>query len=102
MIGKWGANGAALATVGSELLVTITQLIMIRKTISRRKIFKEQWKYIISGMVMFLVVNRICQSINMTIGNLILEVVTGIVIYFVGLLLTKSTIIKQGLEIIRK
>ena len=102
LIGKWGANGAALATVGSELLVTITQLIMIRKTISRRKIFKEQWKYIISGMVMFLVVNRICQSINMTIGNLILEVVTGIVIYFVGLLLTKSTIIKQGLEIIRK
>ena len=102
LIGKWGANGAALATVGSELLVTITQLIMIRKTISRRKIFKEQWKYIISGMVMFLVVNRICQSINMTIGNLILEVVTVIVIYFVGLLLTKSTIIKQGLEIIRK
>lgn len=102
LIVKWGANGAALATVGSELLVTITQLIMIRKTISRRKIFKEQWKYIISGMVMFLVVNRICQSINMTIGNLILEVVTGIVIYFVGLLLTKSTIIKQGLEIIRK
>ena len=98
LIGRWGANGAALATVGSELLVTLAQLMMIRKTISRKKLFKEQWKYIISGGVMFIIVNRICESINMTIGNLILEVVTGIVIYFVGLLLTKSTIIKQGLK----
>ena len=102
LIGRWGANGAALATVGSELLVTLAQLMMIRKTISRKKLFKEQWKYIISGGVMFIIVNRICESINMTIGNLILEVVTGIVIYFVGLLLTKSTIIKQGLKIIKK
>ncbi|MDM8304272.1 flippase [Limosilactobacillus vaginalis] len=102
LIGRWGANGAALATVGSELLVTVTQLMMIRQTISRKRLFNEQWKYVISGGVMFLIVNRICESINMTIGNLILEIVTGMVIYFVGLLLTKSTIIKQGLKIIKK
>lgn len=102
LIGRWGANGAALATVGSELLVTVTQLMMIRQTISRKRLFNEQWKYVISGGVMFLIVNRICESINMTIGNLVLEIITGMVIYFVGLLLTKSTIIKQGLKIIKK
>ena len=75
---------------------------MIRQTISRKRLFNEQWKYVISGGVMFLIVNRICESINMTIGNLVLEIITGMVIYFVGLLLTKSTIIKQGLKIIKK
>ena len=102
LIGRWGANGAALATVGSEMLVTVTQLMMIRQTISRKRLFNEQWKYVISGGVMFLIVNRICESINMTIGNLVLEIITGMVIYFVGLLLTESTIIKQGLKIIKK
>ena len=102
LIGKWGANGAALATVGSELLVTATQLVMIRKTISRRKIFKEQWKYIISGIAMFIIVNRICQSINMTISNLVLEIFVGVFIYIIGLILTKASIVQEGLKIIRK
>ena len=102
LIGKWGANGAALATVGSELLVTVTQLVMIRKTISRRKIFKEQWKYIISGIAMFIIVNRICQSINMTISNLVLEIFVGVFIYIIGLILTKASIVQEGLKIIRK
>ena len=98
LIGKWGANGAALATVGSELLVTVTQLVMIRKTISRRKIFKEQWKYIISGIAMFIIVNRICQSINMTISNLVLEIFVGVFIYIIGLILTKASIVQEGLK----
>ena len=102
LIGKWGANGAALATVGSELLVTVTQLVMIRKTISRRKIFKEQWKYIISGIAMFIIVYRICQSINMTISNLVLEIFVGVFIYIIGLILTKASIVQEGLKIIRK
>lgn len=102
LIGRWGANGAALATVGSELLVTVTQLVMIRKTISRRKIFNEQWKYLISGVVMFIVVNRICQSINMTISNLGLEILVGIFIYIVGLVLTNASIVQKGLKIVRK
>lgn len=102
LIGKWGANGAALATVGSEFLVTASQLVMIRKTISRRKMFAEQWKYILSGLVMFLVVNRICEFINMTIGNLVLEVMTGVFIYFIGLLLMKASIVKQGISLIKK
>src|SRR5699024_665035 len=50
LIPFWGANGATLATVGSEFLVTASQLVMIRKTISRRKMFGEVWKYAVSGL----------------------------------------------------
>lgn len=100
LIEAWGANGAALATVGSELLVTASQLVMIRKTISRRCLFHEQWKYICSGLVMFIVVNRISITINMTIANLALEVLVGALIYTLGLVLTRASIIEEAQKLI--
>ncbi|WP_267202625.1 flippase [Limosilactobacillus kribbianus] len=102
LIVLWGANGAALATVGSEFLVTASQMIMIRKTIKRRVMFREVWKYLLSGLVMFIVVSRICQMIQMTIANLILEVAVGVVIYGLGLILLKAKILNKALEIIKQ
>ena len=101
LIEAWGANGAALATVGSEFLVTVSQLIMIRKTISRRRLFREQWKYIAIGLVMFIVVNRISTTINMTIANLVLEVLVGALIYFLGLVLTRASIIDEAQKLFK-
>ncbi|MDO4902899.1 MAG: flippase [Limosilactobacillus sp.] len=94
LIGSWGANGAAIATVGSEVLVTLAQLIMIRKTISRRRLFREQWKYILCGFVMFVIVHRISMTIKMSIANLVLEVAIGAVIYIIGIIITKASIVE--------
>ena len=102
LIKEWGANGAALATVLSELLITVSQLWMIRNTISRRKLFRETWKYLLCGMVMFIVVNRICSVINMTVANLILEVVVGAIIYLLGLILTKASILDEAQKLLKK
>lgn len=102
LIGKYGANGAAIATVGSEFLVTASQLWMIHSTISRRKLFRETWKYLFCGMVMFIVVNRICSLINMTVANLILEVVVGAIIYLLGLILTKASILDEAQKLLKK
>lgn len=102
LISKWGANGAAIATVGSEFLVTASQLAMIRKTISRRRMFNEVWKYVIVGFLMFIVVNRITDTINMTISNLILEVFVGIAVYVSGLFILKAKIIQQAVDIFIK
>ena len=73
---------------------------MIRKTISRRRLFHEQWKYICSGLVMFIVVNRISITINMTIANLALEVLVGALIYTLGLVLTRASIIEEAQKLI--
>ena len=102
LIPFWGANGATLATVGSEFLVTASQLVMIRKTISRRKMFGEVWKYAVSGLVMFIIVNRISNTIQMTIANLALEVAVGIVIYLSGLFILHAKILSQAKNIIGK
>ena len=101
LIEGWGANGAAVATVLSEFLVSATQIAMIRGTIKRRKLFQEQWKYFLCGFLMYLVVNRICLVINMTVANLCLEVIVGMIVYFLGLLLTKASILAEAGKLIK-
>lgn len=96
LIAWWGANGAALATVGSEFLVTAAQLVMIRKTIRRRQMFRETWKYFVAGLVMFVVVRRISQTIQMSIANLILEVAVGVVLYLTILLVLRASILSKA------
>ncbi|MFC2684942.1 MAG: flippase [Limosilactobacillus oris] len=101
LIEGWGANGAAVATVCSEFLVTASQIVMIRGTIKRRKLFREQWKYFLCGFLMYLVVNRICLVINMTVANLCLEVMIGMVVYFLGLLVTRASIIVTAQKLLK-
>jgi O-antigen/teichoic acid export membrane protein len=102
LIEGWGANGAAVATVGSEFLVTASQLVMIRHTISRRRLFGEQWKYFLCGLIMYIVVNRICLTINMTISNLVLEVVVGAGLYLLGLIITRASIIDEAQKLLKR
>lgn len=101
LIEGWGANGAAVATVLSEFLVSAVQIAMIRGTIKRRQLFREQWKYFLCGFLMYLVVNRVCLIINMTIANLCLEVGIGIVVYLLGLLVTKASIMGEAQKLIK-
>ena len=49
---------------------------------------------------MYLVVNRICMIVNMTIANLLLEVIIGAGIYFLGLVLTKASILGEAQKLI--
>ena len=50
---------------------------------------------------MYLVVNRVCLIINMTIANLCLEVGIGIVVYLLGLLVTKASIMGEAQKLIK-
>ena len=95
-IAKWGANGAALATSISEFAVTAVQLVYIRNTIQRRRLFINTWKYFISGLLMFIVINRLVLIIKMNIANLVLEVILGAGIYVLCLFILRAPIINQA------
>ncbi len=95
LISLYGANGAAIATVISEFAVTVVQLFYIKGTIRRRALFTSVWRYLISGLFMYIVVSRINEIMNMTIINLALQVA-------IGLFLLKAPIIKQAKSLIKK
>ncbi|QER67139.1 flippase [Paucilactobacillus nenjiangensis] len=100
LIEVFSANGAALATVISEFVVTAVQVMFIRTTIKRRTLFKDTWRYGVSGIVMFFVVYRISMTINMTLPNLILQIFAGVFVYFVALVITKAPIIDSAQELL--
>lgn len=102
LIQRFGANGAALATVLSEFLVTAVQLIFIRNTIRRRQLFSSVWKYLVAGFVMFVVVYRFNQMMRMSIPNLLVQVVIGALVYCTGVFLLRAPIIKQARQLLKR
>lgn len=77
----FGALGTAVATVISELCVTLAQLFFIRKLVKLRILFLDFWKYILSGLVMYLCVKLLNIFLSFNILTLLVEVASGIIIY---------------------
>lgn len=100
LIALWGARGATLATDISEFAVAAVQLVYIRQTISRRKLFGQMWKYLLSGGIMFIITYRLAMIMNMTIPNLTIEVIIGAVIYIIGIFILRAPVINQAIALI--
>lgn len=102
LIAVYNANGAAIATVISELVITAVQLYFIRNTIRRRRLFSALWRYLLAGLLMYVVVLRIDQIMKMSVINLIIQVVIGMIVYGVCLFLFKAPIIGQAKTFLSK
>ena len=102
LISLYGANGAAIATVISEFAVTAVQLFYIKGTIRRRALFAPIWRYLLSGLFMYIIVSRINLIMSMTIINLALQVALGIFVYVICLFMLKAPILKQAKALIKK
>ena len=81
MIYLFGALGAAIATIFAELLVTTTMLFFIRKSIKFIEILKNVWKYIVSGLVMFIPCEIVSMFLAPSIINTIIIVLIGVITY---------------------
>ncbi|MFD1411457.1 flippase [Lapidilactobacillus gannanensis] len=102
LIMYWGAVGAAISTIISELVVTTIQLHFVNREYKVSKLFKGIYRYLLSGVVMFGIVYVLSSRWALSVKHLIIEVVLGAVIYF-GLLLIMKTpilyeIIHRGLD----
>lgn len=95
-----GVNGAAFVTVLSEFSILAVQLFFIHGTIKRRQLFAALWKYLLSGFIMYLVVERLNFIMKMNLANLAFQIVAGVVIYVIALTVIKAPIVKQALDIL--
>ncbi|KRN94727.1 polysaccharide biosynthesis C-terminal domain-containing protein [Pediococcus stilesii] len=98
----WGAMGATIATVLSEISVTGYQLYVLRNQVDYKKLFKDTWKYLISGVVMFIVIYFLDGILSNSWLMLIVEVFVGAVIYVFLLMLMKVKIIKDAKLILKR
>lgn len=85
--------GAAIASVVSELSVTLIILWMVRKDIKFYEIIKMSWKYLLSGVIMFGFVFLTQYYLSSSILNTFILVFEGIVIYVILLIVLRDSLI---------
>lgn len=97
-----GLNGAMWSTVISEASVTVYQLWGVRHDLDLKLLFKQNWKYLISGVAMFVPVFWLNTHMKASWLWLILEVLLGIVIYVAMVLVMRAPVVDQAKDLIKE
>lgn len=97
-----GLNGAVISTVISEAAVTLYQLIIVRNLLNLKKLFNANWKYLVTGIIMFMVVYSMNIYLPTSWGMIGLEIVTGIFLYVSGIIILKASVIITLQEFLKK
>lgn len=88
LIPLFGVIGSAFSVVITELLMVSCQYYYMTKEFKYDNFFENIWKYLVSGITMFVVVFSMNISLKMNTINLILQVAIGALIYvFMNILL---------------
>ena len=82
--------GAAVASVVAELSVTGVQIYFTRRDFSYIVLFKENSKYFLTSVMMFIPVRMLAKWLHPSIINTLLLIVIGSAIYLFILILTKD------------
>lgn len=90
LITHFHSIGTAIATVFAELSVMLVQMYWVRNDLQIRIMIKSIWKYLLSGIVMFLVIILIEKFATVGIGTMIIQFIMGVIVYIFILFLLKS------------
>ncbi|WP_436629413.1 flippase [Latilactobacillus sakei] len=94
MILLMGTIGAMIATVISEISVTVYQFYIIRNELDIRVMMKDVWKYLLGGTIMFATILFMNLTSTFSMVKLLIQIIYGIIIYCISLLLTRPKIIR--------
>lgn len=99
---KYGALGAAIASVCAESMVTIVQLFFARNDINILKILQSVIRYLLPSLVMGTVVAIETIFVSSIYLQLFFGVLCGLGIYFLLLLLLKDQCLMEILDQVKK
>lgn len=88
-----GLYGAMIATVISELMVTMYQIIYVRKIVDLSKLFQHTIKYLFAGLVMFIPIFIMSVTMSHRIVVLFFEVLLGASIYAIFIFVFRKDLI---------
>ena len=86
-----GAIGAAVASVLAETVIAVVQLVIVRNELSSLLIIKESIKYIISGLIMFIVLYIFGKILVPSIANTLILVLCGVLVYLILLMILQDS-----------
>lgn len=83
LITRWGAMGAAVATVFAELAVTTVQFIFVRKEFNAIEMLKSGKKSFVAGAVMGIAVYALSLYLPPTFVSTLIEIAAGGILYII-------------------
>lgn len=88
-------QGAMITSVVCEFAVAFYQLYAIRQELPLRVLFNELWKYLLAGLIMFVIVFYLHLYWKFTLLTFLVEVAAGMLVYLAGLLILKAPILSR-------
>jgi O-antigen/teichoic acid export membrane protein len=102
LVTYWGALGAAIATLLTEVLVSGIMIFLSKDMIEWRSLGMSMMKYLACSMVMFGIVFLISKIQLLSYVSLILQVACGVLSYFVILLILKDNLIMEYIILFKR
>lgn len=93
-----GAIGAAVASVLAETVISVVQLVIVRRELSSFVIIKDSIKYIISGLIMFCVLHFVGMLLVPSITNTLILVLCGAVVYLISLFILRDSFFIENIK----
>lgn len=90
MIPKFGAQGATVASVAAELVISIIYVHMSKGIVSWPQLFRVAWKKVVAGAVMFGAVWAIGRNAYGSIVMTFAQIIAGAAVYGVMLVLLRD------------
>ena len=100
LIPRFGANGATLASVAAEFVISMIYVHMSKEFISWKQIWQVAWKKMLAGLIMFLAVWMIGRGYSGSIVITVVQVACGAAIYGIILILLHDTFIRDALKMV--
>ena len=102
LIPKLNSIGATIASVISETIILLIEIYFFKKIIKDIKIFRKSLKYIIFGIIMFVVAFLSGNMFKSTIYGTFFQIIIGTITYIILLLISKDKFILNYLKTIKK
>lgn len=102
LIRLFGTIGAVIASVLAETIILIYELYVTRKEFNWLMIFNGVFKYLIAGIIMFIVIYNIELHLGVSLLNTFIVFINGVITYFIMLLLLRDSYILDNLNILLK
>ena len=96
-----GAIGATVASVASELVISIIYVHMSKGFVSWKQIRKAIWKKMIAGTIMFVIVVSIAQGYSGSIIMTIVQVIVGMLIYGFVLIILRDKFARHAIQMLK-
>lgn len=101
LIPKFQAIGACIAISCTEVTVIIIHYFALKNFLSIKAIFEESWKYLLGSILIYISVRIAGTLLGIGIFTTIIQIITGIFVYFTTLFILKSKTLFILLNIIK-